>query len=279
MRRLKGVPFTVARFALLAVFLLFAVFPLYWIMITSLKQPREIYSSPLSYFPRQPTVASYLKLLSTSMFGLYFLNSLLVTVCTAIGVLVVGTLGGFALSRHKSGHFRNTILLTIYFTQMIPALVIMTPLYLMLSRLGMVNRLWSLIIIYVAVSVSFALIMSKSFFDRIPSSFEEAAMIDGCNIIGALWRVIVPVSLPGMAAIFIFTFINIWNELFLAVMFLSSPSKTTVQIALNSFITKAGVSWDLMSAGLVIALLPTVFVFGFAQKFIVAGLTEGSLKE
>lgn len=104
-------------------------------------------------------------------------------------------------------------------------------------------------------------------------------MMDGCNVIGALWRVIVPVSLPGMAAIFIFTFINIWNELFLAVMFLSSPSKTTVQIALNSFMTKAGVSWDLMSAGLVVALLPTVFVFGFAQKFIVAGLTEGSLKE
>jgi multiple sugar transport system permease protein len=133
-------------------------------------------------------------------------------------------------------------------------------------------------LVYVATVIAFSTIMSKSFFDRIPVSLEEAAKIDGCSMFQSLYHVILPVTLPGMAAIFSFAFINIWNELFLAVMLLMSDQKMTVPVALNSFISKAGISWDVMSAGIVIALLPTMIVFGIGQKYIVAGLTEGSVK-
>ncbi|NCC90817.1 MAG: carbohydrate ABC transporter permease, partial [Spirochaetia bacterium] len=102
--------------------------------------------------------------------------------------------------------------------------------------------------------------------------------IDGCSMFQSLFHVVLPITRPGMAAIFCFAFINIWNELFLAVMLLMSNDKMTVPVALNSFISKAGISWDVMSAGIVIALLPTMIVFGFGQKYIVAGLTEGSVK-
>jgi multiple sugar transport system permease protein len=121
--------------------------------------------------------------------------------------------------------------------------------------------------------------MAKSFFDRIPASLEEAAEIDGCSMLQSLLRVIMPLLAPGMVAIFSFAFVNIWNELFVAVLFMSSPDKLTVPVALNSFISKAGISWDVLSAGIVMALLPTMLVFAIGQRYIVAGLTEGGVKE
>ena len=120
--------------------------------------------------------------------------------------------------------------------------------------------------------------MSRSFFDRIPESLEEAAKIDGCNLIQSIIHVVLPLTLPGIAAIFCFAFVNIWNELFIAVMMINKAAKYTVPVALNSFISKAGVSWDLMSAGIVVSLLPTMIVFGIGQKYIVAGLTDGGVK-
>jgi len=126
--------------------------------------------------------------------------------------------------------------------------------------------------------VAFSTIMAKGFFDRIPASLEEAAMIDGCSTMKSLFHVVLPVTLPGMAALFSFAFINIWNELVLAVMLLFSDDNMTVPVDMNSFISKAGISWDVMSAGIIIALLHTMVVFGIGQKYIVAGLTDGGVK-
>jgi len=154
----------------------------------------------------------------------------------------------------------------------------MVPLFTTLSKIGMVNKLSVLGVVYVSTVVAFSTIMAKSFFDRIPASLEEAALIDGCTTFESLFKVILPVTLPGMAALFSFAFINIWNELFLAVMLLLSDNKMIVPVALNSFISKAGISWDVMSAGIIIALLPTMVIFGIGQKYIVAGLTEGGVK-
>jgi multiple sugar transport system permease protein len=268
----------ILRFIALFLFLLVAVAPLYWIIITSLKGPKEIYSNPIKYFPSHITFASYKKLFSFSNFGRYFFNSILLSISAAFGALVLSLFSGFALSRYKYRHERDNIILAFYFTQMIPGFIIMTPLYTMMAKIGMTDNLVVMGIIYIATSVAFSSIMAKSFFDNVPSALEEAALIDGCNTIQAIFHVIIPVMLPGLSAIFSFSFVNIWNELFLAVMFLSSDTKMTVPVALNSFVSKAGISWDIMSAGIVIALLPTMIVFGFTQKYIVAGLTEGSVK-
>jgi multiple sugar transport system permease protein len=259
-------------------FLAFAIFPLYWIIITSLKDAKEIYTFPLLYFPSHPTLESYRKLFSFAKFGIYFRNSLLVSTLAAAGSLIVCLISGYGLSRYTLKRSKNAILLGLYFTQMVPGFLLMVPLFTMLSRLRLTDNLVVLGGLYTAMMVAFGTIMAKSFFDRIPESLEEAALIDGCTTLQALFRVVLPVTLPGIVAIYSFSFVNIWNELFLAVMFLSSESNTTVPVALNSFISKAGVSWDVLSAGIVTALLPTMIVFGVGQKFIIAGLTEGSVK-
>ncbi|MCK9548278.1 MAG: carbohydrate ABC transporter permease [Sphaerochaeta sp.] len=271
-------PYPVIRFLLLALYLIAAIFPLYWIFITSLKGPKEIYTMPLQYLPNNPSLASYRKLFSFSNFSTYFRNSLVIALISSLLAMAVSIFSGFSLSRYPTKRTKGALQLVLYFTQTIPTFIIMVPIFTMFSRLGWVDRTAALMLVYVATVVAFSTIMSKGFFDRIPTSLEEAARIDGCSMFQSLWRVILPITRPGMAAIFCFAFINIWNELFLAVMLLMSNDKMTVPVALNSFISKAGISWDVMSAGIVIALLPTMIVFGFGQRYIVAGLTEGSVK-
>jgi len=272
------IPLGILRALALGAFLIMAIGPLYWIVVTSLKGPKEIYTFPILYWPSKVTFASYAKLFGFSNFGAYFLNSLLVSLLASVGTLFLSIFSGFALSRFKAPKTRLRILLGFYFTQMIPGFIIMVPLYSMMAKIHMTDSLAVLGVLYIGTTIAFSSIMAKSFFDNIPASLEEAAMIDGCTSAQSLFRIILPVMMPGLTAIFSFAFVNIWNELFLAVMFLSTDSHMTVPVALNSFISKAGISWDVMSAGIVVALLPTMVIFGFGQKYIVAGLTEGSVK-
>ncbi len=274
-RRVVG---SIFRVAILALFLLFAVFPLYWIIITSLKDVKEIYTFPLLYFPSHPMLKSYEKLFGFNDFGVYIRNSLLVTLLGSVGSLIFAVFSGFALSRFRRRLIVKRTLLLLYFSQMIPTFLLMTPLYTMVAKSGGGDKLLVLGIIYIATTLAFSAIMSKSFFDRIPASLEEAALVDGCSTTQTLFRITLPVMIPGIIAIFSFSFVNIWNELFMAVLFLSTPGKTTIPVALNSFISKAGISWDTMSAGIVMALLPTMIIFAIGQKYIVAGLTEGGVK-
>ncbi len=266
------------RYFFLFVFLLISILPLYWILITSFKGPKEIYTWPLQYWPSEFSLKSYEKLFSFSNFSRYFRNSLSIAFYSSLIAMAISISGGFALSRYKSLKTKKSLLLALYFTQTIPTFILMVPLFTALSAMKLANNLSVLGLVYVATVIAFSTIMAKSFFDRIPSSLEEAAMIDGCSTIQSLIYVILPVTLPGMFALFSFAFINIWNELFLAVILISSDKYITVPVALNSFISKAGVSWDVMSSGIVIALLPTMLVFGIGQKYIVLGLVEGGVK-
>ena len=277
-KKIKRVIGRIVRVLILAAFLLVAVLPLFWIFITSLKSAKELYALPLIYWPKEPTLAAYKKLFTYSNFGKYFLNSLKVTLIASVGALCVSIMSGFALSRLKSKKLKGKIEIIMYFTQTVPSFMLMVPLFMLFSKLKLVDNHFSLSIIYIATVVAFCTIMSRSFFDRIPVSLEEAAKIDGCNLLQSIVHIVLPTTLPGIAAIFCFAFINIWNELFISVMIINKSSLYTIPVALNSFISKAGVSWDLMSAGIVVALLPTMIVFGIGQKYIVAGLTEGGVK-
>ncbi len=266
------------RVIILCCFLLSATLPLFWIFITSIKSGTELYSIPLVYWPKEPTIAAYQRLFTYSNFGRYFRNSLFVTLTSSVVAMILSVMSGFALSRFRRKRLKGILELLLYFTQTIPSFMIMLPLFMFFSKLKLVDNLPILAVIYVATVIAFCTIMSRSFFDRIPVSLEEAAKIDGCTLAQSIIHVVLPLTLPGIAAIFCFAFVNIWNELFIAVMMINKASKYTVPVALNSFISKAGVSWDLMSAGIVVSLLPTMIVFGIGQKYIVAGLTEGGVK-
>ena len=277
-KKAKRIAGTTARVIILAAFLLVAVLPLFWIFITSLKGAKELYAIPLIYWPSNPSFDAYKKLFTYSNFGRYFFNSFKVTIIASCGAMVISILSGFALSRMRAIKAKGFLEVLMYFTQTIPSFMLMVPLFTMFSKLKLVDNHGTLIFVYIGTVVAFCTIMSRSFFDRIPVSLEEAAKIDGCNMIQSIVHVVLPTTLPGIAAIFCFAFINIWNELFLSVMLINKATKYTVPVALNSFISKAGVSWDLMSAGIVVALLPTMIVFRIGQKYIVAGLTDGGVK-
>lgn len=266
------------RIIILGLFLFSAVLPLFWIFITSIKNDTELYKVPLVYFPKEPTLDAYRKLFSYSNFGQYFKNSLLVTLASSVVAMVLSIMSGFALSRFTHKRMKSFFEILMYFTQTIPSFMIMLPLFMYFSKLKLVDNLPILATIYVATVIAFCTLMSKSFFDRIPVSLEEAGQIDGCNLFQSIIHIVLPVTLPGIAAIFCFAFVNIWNELFIAIMMINKAAKYTVPVALNSYISKAGVSWDLMSAGIVVSLLPTMVIFGVGQKYIVAGLTEGGVK-
>jgi multiple sugar transport system permease protein len=191
-----------ARFTALALFLAFAVLPLIWIIITSLKPGTEIYAFPLTYIPSTVSFAGYERLLGFANFGRYFLNSLWISLLAALGGLFISVLAGFALSRLRSRREIRGLLLALYFTQMVPSFILMAPFFFTLSKLRMTNNRLVLSIVYAATTAAFGAIMAKSFFDHIPASIEEAALIDGCDPPNALFRVILPISLPGLVAIF-----------------------------------------------------------------------------
>ncbi len=267
----------VLRFSLLALYLVFAVFPLFWIFLTSVKPQDEIYSYPVRYFPTRPTVENYVKLFSFARFHRYFLNSAIVSLSSAAFSTLLALLAGYSLARYKGRYVKYTVLF-LFFAQMIPAYLIMIPQYVMFTKVSLIDKLLGVIIVYSGLGSAFATIMSRGFFARVPKELEESARIDGCTRIGAVFRITVPLMAPGISAIYSFSFVNSWNEIFVASLFLNSDEKLTVPVALYTFISKAGIDWGTLSAGLVVALIPTIVVFAFAQRYIVEGLTQGAVK-
>lgn len=267
---------------LVAVFLIFFVlwtlFPFYWILVTSLKTSKEIIQVTPTFWPTKVTFEHYVKMLTTSKFGTYIMNSVKVTMISSCFILVISILGGYALARYK---FRGQGLVMgiMLASQMISGMTIIIPLFRMFSKLGILDSHWSLIIAYTVGNIPFCLITMSSFFQRIPKSLEEAAMIDGCSSLGAVRRVILPVMRPGIVATFVFAFTGCWNEFFTAMMFMSRKKMWTIPIGLDNFCGKFNIDWGQMAAASVVALIPVIIMFALVQKHIVAGLTSGAVKE
>ncbi|MDQ0200300.1 carbohydrate ABC transporter permease [Neobacillus ginsengisoli] len=261
----------------LSLFLVFTVFPLYWIFITSLKPSNDMFTIPIHYWPKTITFDNYINIFKISNFGVYIFNSLILSVVAGFCSLIIASLSGYVLARFEFKG-KAQVIFAFFITQMIPLFIGLAPLYLLMSKLQLLNRLPSLMLMYTVMMVPFCTVIMKGFFERIPSSLEEAAMIDGCSRITALFKVIVPVMLPGIAATFIFAFVQCWNELFLAIMFIDKEEAKTIPVAMNAFITKYDIDWGSMSAATVISVIPTLILFAFAQRYIVEGMTQGSVK-
>uniref|UniRef100_A0A832IF84 Carbohydrate ABC transporter permease n=1 Tax=Pseudothermotoga hypogea TaxID=57487 RepID=A0A832IF84_9THEM len=274
MRRLL----TILRILALSVFLVCALFPLYWTFITSLKGATEMYSYPITYWPKQVTLENYRYLLRSLNFGRYTVNSIFVSLLSSLAALMVASFSGYVLARRRFST-KKVLFFVLFITQMIPGFMLMSSIYVMLGPIGLVDNLLVLAFLYTGIMVPFSTIMMKSFFERIPESIEEAALIDGCKKLQMVFKIVFPVTAPGLAATFCFAFVNCWNELFLAIMLLNSESKKTIPVGLNSFVGKADIDWGAMSAGVLIALIPAMVIFAFAQKYIVQGLTQGAVKE
>jgi len=270
-------PARFTRIGFLGLWLVITIFPLYWIIVTSFKAPGDIFSYPLQYWPAEFSLENYVQLFEKADFGTYVVNSLVVSTAAATTATLISLLSAYVLARFEF-RSKSAILMAFLVTQMIPAFIALGPLYLLMVDLGLVDDRFGLILVYVAVCIPFCTIMLRGFFANIPDALEEAAMIDGCSRLGALFRVIVPVMKPGIVAAFIFNFVNCWNELFLSVTLMNKDENKTIPTALNGFITSFNIDWGSMSAAAVLTILPTMILFAFASRYIVQGLTAGAVK-
>lgn len=275
----KRILLHIGRFLLLAFFLLMVVLPIYWMVITSFKtNPEIINAQELTYFPKIFTMENYRALFEMFNYGQMLKNSVIVSVSTGICITLLSILGGYGLARYK---FKGKGVMLLFFlvTQMIPGILVIIPLYIILTQIGLINTHMGLFIYYLIVNLPFCVITMRSFFERIPYSLEEAAHVDGCTKLQTLGKIVLPVMFPGIVAVFVFAFIGAWNELIAGTIFISTPEMWTIPVGLKSLIGKYSVQWGVLMAGGVLALLPTAIMFACMQKFVVEGLTAGAVKE
>lgn len=263
----------------LTFYFLIVAFPIYWVVITSFKPSAEILDrSVITYFPHTFTTENYSTLFRMMDYGIYIKNSTIVALLTALVVTILSILSGYALSRYK---FKGKGLILLFFLviQVIPGILVLIPLYSFFAEAGLINTKFSLLVYYICGNLPFCSITMRSFFQRIPDSLEEAAMVDGCGKIQTIIKIVLPIMLPGIASVFVFGFLGGWNELIGATIFVSTAENWTIPVALKALIGKNNIEWGVLMAGGVIALLPTGILFAVMQKFVVEGITAGAVKE
>ena len=255
----------------------FAIFPIYWTVKISVTPQNLLYSEGIKLWPTHMTMENYVTVLKASDFPRYFLNSLIVSIATALVVTAVASLAGYGLSRFR---FRGKawVSLVLLLTQTFPLVMVIPPIFRIMGQLGLTDNLYGLIVIYTAFNIAFATFLMQSFFDGVPKDLEEAAMIDGCTRVSALHRIILPLTLPGRGATVAFVFTAAWSELLFALMLINSEDQKTFSVGLLTFIGKFAVDWGQMMAASVMALIPVCIFFAFLQRYLVTGLTAGAVK-
>ncbi len=262
--------------ALLIVFL----FPIVWSVITSLKPPAEAAAIPPTGLPSRVTWENYQKL---NEFGAgasrYLYNSVSAATMTVIGTILLSTLAGYGFSRF-SFPAKNALFLMILATLMIPFQTILTPLFLILNAIGLDNTLPGLALVYITFQLPFGVFVMRNSFDTVPRELEEAALLDGCTPVSLLYKVMLPIVLPGIITAGIYAFLNAWNEFLAALIFMNQQSMFTFPILLNSVNTGlyGAVDWGALQAGVTLSIVPSIVMFLLLQRYYIQGLTGGSVK-
>jgi multiple sugar transport system permease protein len=275
--RTRQLAFTVAhRLAILA-YIVFALFPLFWLLKVSVTPNDLLYSEGVRMWPSRATLEHYTFVIAHSAFPTFFKNSLIVAGSTAVTVTILASLAGYALSRFRF-RAKYWIVALMLITQMFPLVMLVAPIFKMLSPLGLTNSLTGLVIVYTAFNVPFATFLMQSFFDGIPKDLEEAAMIDGATQFVAFRQIILPLTLPGIAATLGFVFTAAWSELLFALMLISGNDAATFPVGLLTFVSKFSVDFGQMMAAGILALIPACLFFLLIQRYLVQGLTAGAVK-
>ena len=262
---------------LLACFLVFALFPLFWLLKVSLTPNDLLYSEGVRLWPSRMTFDHYGSVIGHTQFPLFFRNSAVVSGATGLISTLVASGAGYGFSRFAF-RGRSAIVALMLVSQMFPLVMIVAPIFRLLSPLGLTDSLTGLVIVYTAFNVPFATFLMQSFFDGIPRDLEEAAMIDGASRFQALRLVVLPLTLPGLAATLGFVFTAAWSELLFALMLNSSAEASTFPVGLLAFVSKFSVDFGQMMAAGVLALIPVCALFFAIQRYLVQGLTSGAVK-
>jgi len=253
-------------------------FPLFWMLVTSVKPAFELFRAPPTVFPETWTFEHYLRLLQETDFLLYFRNSVILATSTTVLVVAVGALGAYSLVRFKY-RGRETLAVLVLFTYLLPSVVLMLPLYLLVVQLGLSNTIFSLVVAYTTFALPYALWLLRSFMAGVPEDLESAALVDGASRLGAFRDVLLPQLLPGIISAALFTFILAWNEfLFAQVLVNSDQARPLTTGVMNMLVSSFNIEWSLLMAASVMMSLPLIVVFAFLQSYLTRGFGAGAVK-
>ena len=266
-------------------FVIFLSFiPIYWTFVTSISLDRDLALTSSRWFPPSPTFKNYVEILTSPTKGVAYefrrtlVNSSLIASVTTILTLSLASFAAYSVERLKVP-FRRAISYLVVLTQMLPPIILVIPIYLLFGKLGLLNHKLSLVIIYTALNLPFAIWILSSYFGRLPVSVEEAAIIDGCGYFKVLWKIVLPLSKPALFTSGIFVFLSAWNEFLIALVLTTDLKAKTLPVAIAEFMGRFRTSYPLMcSAGIISMIPPVIFVVLF-QRYLIEGLTKGAVKE
>ncbi|MEU3689325.1 carbohydrate ABC transporter permease [Streptomyces narbonensis] len=251
-----------------------AVFPVLWVLLTSLK-PAEF--AITTDFVKETTLENYTNLLRDTPFLTWFGNSLLVAALTTVVGVFISATTGYAVSRFRFPGKRG-LMWTLLITQMFPVAVLIVPIYNIMSSMGLLNQPVGLVITYLTIAVPFCAWMMKGFFDTIPREIDESGYVDGLTPFGTFWRLILPLAKPGIAVTAFYSFITAWGEVAYASAFMVGDENLTLAGGLQKFVNQYGAQWGPMAAASVLIAVPAALVFLFAQRHLVTGMSAGAVK-
>jgi multiple sugar transport system permease protein len=272
--------------------LLFVLGPVLWLITSSLSEPKDLLARPPRWLPWPPDFSKYGELVtgggkgstvstlteSTLRAFRYAMgNSLIVSCCVTFICLALGTLSGYATARFKS-RFGSKLIYFMLLVQMLPVVVLLVPLFLILSKIGLLDKLGTVIVLLSAIHMPFVIWILRGYFQGIPLELEEAALVDGATRLQVICKVVLPLSLPGLFAAGTYTFMQSWNAFMIPLIFTSSDTTRTVTVAISMFVGRHYTDYALMSAAGVIASLPPMLLAIFFQRYLLAGLTSGAVK-
>jgi len=276
--RHKNILGKVLFFVGVAFVIFFMFFPFYWLFISSLKGDQELYKMPPNWLAQKPLWNNYIKIFTEHNIGRNLLNSLMVSTITTLVSLAIGSSAAYALAKFKM-RGKNFVLSLILSVSMFPGIVIVSPLYILFQQMGIINSFASLILPYLTFSLPLTIWTLHSFFQQIPDELVEAASIDGASPFKTFIKIITPLAAPGVFTAAILTFIGAWNELLFAKIFITDSKKFTVPVSLILFQGQYDSAWNLIAASSVVITLPLIIMVLLLQKYIIAGLTAGAVKD
>lgn len=271
----KNIVFYVILIAVLAVL----VFPMIMMLSISLKETSETIGYPPTIIPRSFTLKHFADIFNESIFPFmkYFKNSMYIALITSVLVVFLGILGGYALARLRFKG-KNVMTEMFFFVYMFSGILLIVPLYKMLASIGLRNTREAVIICMIIQTLPTAIYMTRSYFETVPYELEEAGRVDGLSRMGIIFRIMTPLSIPGLISVFVYAFMIAWNDVLFASIFLDSPDKLTITIGLNSLFNTPDYIWGRMMAASLVTSLPIVIMYAFSQNLIKSGATEGGVK-
>ena len=259
------------------VFLVF-IFPLYWMVVTALKTQVEIFSIPTPLWPENLTFDAFAKQLSSSGDTLRgFKNSLIISCGATVIATVLAIPAAYGLARFRFGARRGLVLFFLI-TQMLPSTLVLTSLYIMFSKMHLLNTYWAPILADATLGIPFSIIILRTYFVSIPKELDEAAKIDGCSHVSAFTKIMLPIAKPGIVVAAVFSFVYAWGDLIYGITFITNPNMRPITSSIYNYVQQYQTLWNSTMAFGIIAITPVVLIFIFMQKYIVSGLTNGAVK-